>query len=56
MKSIKKRLKLRKVEDYAMEKLAKLDNFIGKPVKLKSNKMKVSRPSLRFLIVCFNAV
>lgn len=42
MKSIKKRLKLRKIEEYAMEKLVKLESLLSKPVKVNSNKMRVS--------------
>lgn len=41
MKSIKRNLKLRKLEEYAMDKLVKIDNFLNKPDHTKSNKAKV---------------
>lgn len=41
MKSIKRRLKLWKIEEFASEKLAELDNMIHKPTSAKKSKVKV---------------
>lgn len=41
MKSIKRNLKLRKLEEYAMDKLIKINNVLNKSENVKSNKSKV---------------
>lgn len=41
MKSIKRNLNLRKLEEYAMDKLIKINNVLNKPEHVKSNKSKV---------------
>lgn len=41
MKAIKRNLKLRKLEEYAMDKLIKINNVVNKPENVKANKSKV---------------